>query len=568
MTSIPRHVLILAILAAAGPARAEEPAPPPSAPAPASDGAGGTAAPALPSDPAALEAARAETYERFKALVAEGRYAKAVPVAREVVAMTAALDAHHEDLPTAWNNLGVAQLRAADPRAALESFTKALDLVESAQGIGSRRLIAPMAGLGAAYNALGDPARAATEFERAVSVSRRASGLFNLEQLDLMDALIQAYTAVGLDDGIDRERRYALQVVEKRYGYGDPRTLPRVTQLAEWYESTGRYAAARLLHKRALDIASRESGGRNVSTINALVAVARTHRLQFAEDPESLVETQETSPQYAESIGGTPVSRVRTTASAVAVQAPVHGRVKIDEEGRDALDQALKLLETSADPPPALMSRTLLELGDWMMTAGSTAEGLGYYERAWPLLDSLAAAGTPNPLAAPRRLVYRAPGGQKRGRLIEGADVVELRGDFRVDVDATGTPVNVESVGGNLSEMQSAQVQRSLRRSVFSPAYADGKPVATPGYLLSETWIDYRKDYESRSGGDGGTAGEGSPPPEASSSPGADVPAGPDAGGEAAPEAPAAGSGTPAPGGTPGGGSPPPDSGEAVPPGS
>jgi tetratricopeptide (TPR) repeat protein len=521
--------------------------------APADTGAPAPAVAGTP-DLAALEAERVRQYDQFKALVAESRYAEAVPLAREVLRLTEIIDPHHEDLPTAWNNLGVAQLRAADPKAALESFGKALDLVESTQGIGSRRLIGPMAGLGAAYNAMGQPAQAAEQFERAIAVSRRASGLFNLEQLDLMDALIKAYSAVGFTDGIDRERRYALQIVEKRFGYGDPRALPRVTQLAEWYEATGRYAPARLLYKRALDIASRESGGRNPSTINALLAIARTHRLQFAEDPESMIEEQELMPRYAESIGGSPVSRVRAPAPVAAVQSPGQPRVKLDPEGRAALDQALDLLETSSDPPPALMSHALLEQGDWAMTAGSPEEALASYERAWPLLESLATGGATNPLASPRRLLYRAPCGQKRSRLLAG-EIIELRGEFRVDVDASGQPVNVEAAGGNLSDMQSSQVQRALQRSVFSPAYVDGKPVATTAYRLSETWFEFEKDYAARSGG----AEEASGDAAGTSPSGGDSPAG---GGEVSGGDSAAGRGEDSGAAPAGGETPPPDAGE------
>ncbi len=541
MTPILRHALLLAslaVLAEAGAATTDVGLPVPQPP--------GSDSP----DPAALDARRGEVYERFKALVAEGRYADAVPLAREVLELTERLDPDHEDLPTAYNNLGVAELRAGEPRAALVSFGKALDLLESSKGIGSRRLIAPMAGLGAAYNALGEPALAAEQLERAIAVSRRAAGLFNLEQLELMDALVRAYSAVGYAEGIDRERRYALQIVERRFGHGDQRALPRVNELAEWYEATGRYAAARLLYKRALDIASRESGGRNPATINALLSIARTHRLQFADDPESLVEAQDPMLRYGEPMAA---ARARATMPAgAAIQQPTPSRLRPDPEGRKALDQALSLLESSADPPDALLSRTLLEHGDWFMTAGNTAEALRYYERAWPRLEALAGAdGTANPLASPRRLLYRAPAGQRRSRLLSGTEIVELRGEFRVDLDANGQPVNVEAAGGNLSEMQSTQLQRALRRAIFSPAFAEGQPVATTGYRLSETWFEFARDYEARSGGAGASAEgpsvtAGGSAEEAPDSGGVTPPDGPEegaAGAEAAPPAePPAGS--------------------------
>jgi tetratricopeptide (TPR) repeat protein len=518
MTPSPRPALFLAGLVALGlPAAAGAQAAAagadvavPVAGSAAPDAAGAAAAPrAAPSaaDLATLEQRRSDTYDRFRALVAEGRYVDAIPLAKEVLQLTETIDPNHDDLPTAWNNLGVAQLRASDPKAALDSFSRSLDILERTKGIGSRRLIAPMAGLGASYNALGEPAKAAEQFERAISVSRRAAGLFNLEQLDLMDALIQAYAAVGYVEGIERERRYALQIVEKRFGYGDPRALPRLTQLAEWYEATGRYAPARLLYKRALEVAAHEGGGRNTATIDALLAIARTHRLQYAEDPESMIQVEETMPRYAESIAGRPVSRVQAAPPVAAVQAQNQPRVKMDPEGKVALDQAIDLLESSSDPPAALMSRALVEQGDWHMTAGNTAEGLASYAKAWPLLESVAATGVANPLAAPRRLLYRAPSGQRRSRLLSGGELVESRGDFRVDVSAEGQPVLVEPAGGNLSKMQASQVVRALRRSIFSPAFVDGKPVATTSHRLSETWFEFAKDYEERSGGGAGAAG-------------------------------------------------------------
>ena len=452
------------------------------------------APPATPAGRAAIEAGRAEAYERFRGLVAEGRYAEAVPSAREVLRLTEALDPNHEDLPTAWNNLGVAQLRAADPKAALESFAKALDILEGTRGIGSRRLIAPMAGLGAAHVALGQPALAAESFERAIAVSRRASGLFNLEQLDLMDSLIQAYSAVGFTEGIDRERRYALTIVERRYGYGDPRAMPRLTQLADWYEATGRHAPARALYKRMLDIASREDGGRNTATVTALLAIARTHRLQFAEDPESLVQPTEVTSALGDPMAALQGNRVETAAPGAAVQTANLPRARLDPEGARALSEAIELLEASPDPPAGLMSRALLEQADWLMTAGQTDEALLYYRRAWPLLESLAAQGAANPLASPRRLLYRPPQGQRRSRLLTGSDVVERRGEFVVTLDARGKPVGVEAAGSSLSEAQADQIARALRRAIYSPAYEAGEAVAGADLRLSESWFDRSAD--------------------------------------------------------------------------
>jgi tetratricopeptide (TPR) repeat protein len=459
----------------------------------------GSASAQVPDEPAATEDAAAAAAEARDAVYAEfrrqfeaGQFAVAVPLAREVLRLTIIADDQHDELPTALNNLGVVQLRAGDLAGAEESFGKALELLETTEGIGSRRLIAPLAGLGATYAAAGQPARAAEAYERAIAVSRRAAGLFNLEQLEFSDALVNAYAAVGFTEGIDRERRYALQVVEQRYGFGDPRTLPRMTQLAEWYEASGRYAPARALYKRVVAAALTEGDGRNTATINALLGIARSHRLQFAEDPESMVEASDPLAMYIDPLTGRPVSR-QAAAGPLLTQPPT-GRVRLDPEGRKALQQAQDILESATDPPAELLSRTLLELGDWHVTAGTPQQAIAFYERAWPLLESLTASGAANPLVAPRRLVYRSPAAHRRSRDLAGDDVVERRAEFRIDIDALGQPGEVTLVTADMNDYQTGSIRRALQRAAFSPAFVDGQPVVTSGLRFDESWFERSAD--------------------------------------------------------------------------
>ena len=52
----------------------------------------------------------------------------------------------------------------------------------------------------------------------------------------LIESLIDSYEKLGNIDGVERERRYILQIVQQNYGVDDPRTVPALTRLAEWYE--------------------------------------------------------------------------------------------------------------------------------------------------------------------------------------------------------------------------------------------------------------------------------------------------------------------------------------------
>ena len=129
---------------------------------------------------------------------------------------------------------------------------------------------------------------AAEHFARALAVSRRAEGLFNLEQLPLIEQAADSRFAIGDFGGAEHERQYALKILEQNYGYGDVRTLPAALKLAEFYESLQEFEAARGLYLRVRDVAMQESGSYNVAAIRAMISICRTHRMQYAMDPDSI----------------------------------------------------------------------------------------------------------------------------------------------------------------------------------------------------------------------------------------------------------------------------------------
>jgi len=423
------------------------------------------------------EARRAETYERFRASFDAGKYEEALPLARAVVEMTEAADPRHEELPTAYNNLGVVQFRLGDLVAAEESFTTALDMLEQTEAISSRRLISPLAGLGAVHAASGQPARAADVLHRAIAISRRANGLFNVEQVDLLEALIEAYDRLGNLEGIERERRYAVQIVQQAYGPDDPRTLPPLTRLAEWYEHVNRYPASRLYWARAVEVGMREGGGRNAATINGLLGIARSHRLQYVRDPESLA--------------GPPTAIDPVTGRPEAIPfAPARvNSIRPDDEGERAALKALEILDSTTDPPRVLLINALMELGDWYVTADRLDRALPYYERAWPLMDASIAAGEPNPLLQPRPLYYRTPSAAVRSLTSGRGATVSSPIEFSLTVTARGETGDIALVN-DAPEIQASQVRRALERARFSPRFEDGLPVATEGYRFTEHWFE------------------------------------------------------------------------------
>ena len=180
------------------------------------EGTGPATAAAAPVASVANTTDEIQAYRDFRRLYEAGRFVDALPLALRIVDLIEAQPDRADQLPTALNNLGAVQLELGDHAGAVASFSRALDLLERSQGVGSRRMISPLVGLGRAHAAQQQHAHAIGTYQRALSISRRADGLFNLAQLDIIEPLTASLMAVEDYVSTNQLREYAVQVVEHR----------------------------------------------------------------------------------------------------------------------------------------------------------------------------------------------------------------------------------------------------------------------------------------------------------------------------------------------------------------
>ncbi|HEY6101309.1 MAG TPA: tetratricopeptide repeat protein, partial [Anaeromyxobacter sp.] len=165
---------------ASAPAADQAGAPPPAASNPAPTPLPEATAPQVPAKPALqkkqlkilAQDSRMEAYGQFRQLYEAARFDEALPYAQRVVELSEADAERDHELPIAYNNLGATQYQLGDYPAAEASYRKSLELLESTQGISSRRLVVPLAGLGAVHAARDEHQAAAELFDRALAVSR------------------------------------------------------------------------------------------------------------------------------------------------------------------------------------------------------------------------------------------------------------------------------------------------------------------------------------------------------------------------------------------------------------
>jgi tetratricopeptide (TPR) repeat protein len=423
---------------------------------------------------------RMEAYGQFRDLYEKSRFDEALPFAKLVVELSEADPERDHELPIAYNNLGATQYQLGDYPGAEASYKKSLELLESTQGISSRRLVVPIAGLGAVFAAKDEHALAAELFDRALAVSRRSDGLFNLQQLPLLQQAADSRYAISDFGGAEREHMYALKIAEQNFGYGDARTLPPLLELASFYEGLREFIAARMMYMRARDVAMQPVGAYNPSAVKALVGIARTHRMQYTMDPESLDSQQPARDEVTGEVIGKIYRESRVPPPAA------------DRTGLKAAQTALDMLRSTSNPPPDLMTETLLELGDWFQSTSRPVVSLPYYAEAAGIFDAQSESDplAGNPLKAPRMVFYRPPVSASRGLNTLSGHYVILKTVFSFSVTDTGLPELITVVSTDMNEDQLGLARRAVQKAIYSPRFSEGKAVSTAGVTFTSEWYE------------------------------------------------------------------------------
>lgn len=385
-----------------------------------------------------------------------------------------------QDQPAALNERAALQFRQGDLAGAEASYMRSLELLEDTQGISSPLFVAPLAGLAAIYAAQNRHEQAIVFLQQAIAVSQRAFGLFNADQAELLEALSSSHMALDNYTEAEAQLRYLVQIAARNYGAQDPRTLPALWRLGRWYESVHNFVPARLVYARIYETARKESDN-NADVIDALLAIGRVYRLQFADDPDSAAHPYASLDQVAQGPSGAPLSRRKDFET-----------TRLDRDGQKALQRALDTLERQTDPPAALTIRTLIELGDWYMAGRQPAVALQYYARAARVFADNPPEGAAHPLLAPRLVVFHPPPSSVTYRLKPRAQMIMRTASFTLTVTDQGEPRDILLTGSDMSSMQVFQLQQALQGASFSPRFEGDRPVDTPGVAFTTQWFDLR----------------------------------------------------------------------------
>jgi tetratricopeptide (TPR) repeat protein len=417
----------------------------------------------------AVQDERLATYKEFRNAFDAADYAKALPLAAQVLQQTRSqFGADSLEMVNPRTNVATTYYRMGRFGEALDGYRETLTQLDQQDDATNPLLIRPLHGIGATLHAMNRDAEAIAPLKRAVDITRNREGMKSPSQMPLLKELVACYMSTGRIQEAGTEEVYAFNVAEATYGRNDIRMLGPLDDYARWNEAAGRYSAARALHLRAVQLADSVLGNSTLQSVNGLRGIARSYRLAFVNGESEEATAAATSDGFGGSMLAAPVV-ITPTQSA---------------EGERALRIAIQRLAAAIPAQPQRLGEVQTDLGDWYLTGGGTARALPVYHEAW---TSLAQAGGEKLLATAVPLTYHPPPASTARGLqdpaLYDAQVVEVRlsiganGDVR-DAVVTNPVADREPI--------ERAVTAALKRSVFRPVIADGAAVASTDQIFRE----------------------------------------------------------------------------------
>jgi TonB family protein len=328
--------------------------------------------------------------------------------------------------------------------------------------------------LGASLAASGHHEEAVPQLQRALSIQRSRYGLFDPRQQDTLKMLAASLTALNRLPEAKDLMIYRVRVAEKTHGEGNPKIIPELCELGDWFSENLMSVEARMTFQTALNIVGASDALMAPIIVEPLRGIART-RMRAQSYPPSPLRPHES-----------PVTRY----SSLGV--PLPGPREFNQEGEDALKKAVQIVES--DPSavaPATRIETLLQMGDWHQIEKSPREALPYYQRAWQLIHT--APGLPdsvsNAFNLPLRVFYPTPPIVTYVPVVAPEDTRFHHVKVEFSVNADGSVRNARIVEHDTRDRYARDVLDAVRDSRFRPKFVDGQPVAAPAITYQEVFL-------------------------------------------------------------------------------
>ena len=394
---------------------------------------------------------------------------------RGVVASEDPLDATPRELI----ELGQLQLSKQEYDNAAQSFSRALQVIETRSGPLNLELLEPLAGLEQIYVATQQLESTVNTSQRALAIVRRTAGVNDGRQLPLLERLVDAQSRLGRIEEAIPHLRYRERVSTAVHGETSLEHARELTAIGDWYCRLGDFFEARQRHRSAIAIIESSLDLRSPALIEPLRAVARCCLIELA------TEGVESSPGLAASFRGPVLRSNRMDPESVTFRKHVQELLRFD--GEQAIARAAALAGVADNASAELQLDVYLQAADWFQLRDQPRAASEYYKRAYDVSLTL-----PKELyeqqqwSEPKPILYAIPQIALRNLLAgetPGERVVEIAFSVRADGKVRSPEVVVR---GAVGKTMVDETIAALLASRYRPKLVDGKPTLADDVRLKQ----------------------------------------------------------------------------------
>lgn len=342
-------------------------------------------------------------------------------------------------------------------------------------------LAEPLRLLGDARLGLGDAEGALAAYDRAKHIVRIEGGVQGLAQLPLLYREAAALVRSGDRRAANDRHEFAYSLKLRAYGAEDPRLLPGLHQLIDWYRHHYKFRPAQVLYERVVDILRQDRSPDDPRTIATLAAYADSFRQR----------------RFGVRLVGR--GGFEAWPPGQPKDPPWYGRSDF-LRGRGLMREVVALTEAAAHATAVDRAKALVALGDWHLLHYEYGSAMRYYRPAWRLLETEPALRaetfekpTPLHLRLPNDPALRADlrRGKRDSRGRAARDGLVL---LALTVTHRGDVVGRRTLAAEPRNLMEFKVRRAAKRARYRPLLKDGEPAPRHGLELAYRYRYYPGD--------------------------------------------------------------------------
>jgi tetratricopeptide (TPR) repeat protein len=371
-----------------------------------------------------------------------------------IMAITTASLAGAQTVPT--------EIVKSDP---ISDYLNAIETTEAERSAYSVELSDLYFGLGKSHFTKREYEHARRAYQRGMQIERVNYGLNSLSQTPYLLSIAEAESFLGNWDESQNALENLYQINSQAYGENDPRMLPVLDDLLDWYMDTYEDRTHSGGYQNL--VISERLSNRMAKILNTNVAL---------EDPDAVPRYRKISHLHyfiANHIKqhGEPSESGLNISTGSASRSPDGTSRQHYRRGKAALEKVVESLEKQDASSDADKALAIAELGDWYLVFGQRMSASKAYQLAYESLPENTASQRLREtlFGQPSMIEFTALGARKK---LPDSDL-----QISMVVSKLGVPRKMEIINPpeNISKNQIRAIYKDIRTKRFRPRLVDGK---------------------------------------------------------------------------------------------